>query len=76
MALRKLLEKELEFVSESAAGSASEADMDTLHSMIAEAAYYRAEKRGFEPGHELADWFEAESDIKQRGFSSSASILD
>jgi hypothetical protein len=28
--------------------------------MIAEAAYYRAEKRGFEPGHEVQDWLEAE----------------
>jgi hypothetical protein len=28
--------------------------------MIAEAAYYRAEKRGFDPGHEIEDWLEAE----------------
>ena len=27
---------------------------------IAELAYYKAESRGFEPGHELDDWFEAE----------------
>jgi hypothetical protein len=26
---------------------------------IAELAYYKAESRGFEPGHELEDWFEA-----------------
>jgi hypothetical protein len=31
--------------------------------MIAEAAYYCAEKRGFEPGHELEDWLEAEAGI-------------
>jgi hypothetical protein len=31
--------------------------------MIAEAAYYYAEKRGFEPGHELEDWLEAEAGI-------------
>lgn len=31
--------------------------------MIAEAAYYRAEKRGFEPGKELEDWLEAEKEI-------------
>ncbi len=31
--------------------------------MIAEAAYYCAEKRGFEPGHELDDWLEAEARI-------------
>jgi hypothetical protein len=32
--------------------------------MIAEAAYYCAEKRGFEPGHELEDWLEAEARIE------------
>ena len=28
--------------------------------LVSEAAYYRAEKRGFEPGGELDDWFAAE----------------
>ena len=28
---------------------------------VANAAYYLAEKRGFEPGRELEDWFAAES---------------
>lgn len=32
-------------------------------SMVAEAAYYRAERRGFLPGHELEDWFAAEIEI-------------
>lgn len=31
--------------------------------MIAEAAYYRAESRGFEPGRDLEDWLEAEAQI-------------
>ena len=31
--------------------------------MIAEAAYYIAERRGFEPGAELDDWLDAESEI-------------
>jgi hypothetical protein len=31
--------------------------------MIAEAAYYRAEQRGFEPGQELADWCTAEGEV-------------
>lgn len=30
---------------------------------IAELAYYKAECRGFEPGHELEDWFEAEREF-------------
>jgi hypothetical protein len=28
--------------------------------LIAEAAYFRAASRGFEPGHELDDWLAAE----------------
>jgi DUF2934 family protein len=33
------------------------------HRMIAEAAYYCAERRGFAPGHELEDWLRAEAEI-------------
>lgn len=33
---------------------------------IAEAAYFRAEQRNFEPGHELEDWVEAESEVMGR----------
>ncbi|HEX6549231.1 MAG TPA: DUF2934 domain-containing protein [Gammaproteobacteria bacterium] len=38
-------------------------NMEMRHAMIAEAAYYHAEKRGFAAGNELQDWFEAESEI-------------
>jgi hypothetical protein len=31
--------------------------------LIARAAYFRAEKRGFEPGHELEDWLQAEAEV-------------
>lgn len=34
-----------------------------LEDRIAEAAYYKAEKRGFYPGNELQDWLEAKRDI-------------
>jgi hypothetical protein len=34
--------------------------------LIAQAAYFRAEKRGFTPGRELQDWLEAEAEIEQR----------
>lgn len=37
-----------------------------LYEMIAEAAYYRAEKRGFTPGLEAEDWLHAEADVMQR----------
>jgi hypothetical protein len=30
---------------------------------IAEAAYFRAERRGFTPGHELDDWLQAEREL-------------
>jgi hypothetical protein len=31
--------------------------------MIAEAAYFRAERRNFSPGQELDDWLSAEREI-------------
>jgi hypothetical protein len=31
--------------------------------MIAEAAYFRAQRRGFAPGHALDDWLAAELEI-------------
>lgn len=33
--------------------------------MVARAAYYLAEQRGFAPGGELDDWFSAEAEIAQ-----------
>lgn len=30
---------------------------------ISELAYYKAKERGFEPGHELEDWLEAEQEL-------------
>ena len=33
------------------------------HARIALAAYYFAERRGFQAGHELDDWLRAESEI-------------
>lgn len=43
-------------------------DVETRRAMVAQAAYFRAERRGFAPGHELDDWLEAEREI--------ASMLD
>ncbi|MDH3646420.1 MAG: DUF2934 domain-containing protein [Gammaproteobacteria bacterium] len=31
---------------------------------VAVAAYFKAEKRGFKPGNELEDWYEAEADAE------------
>jgi hypothetical protein len=33
---------------------------------IAKAAYQRAERRGFVPGHEVEDWLAAEAQVKAR----------
>lgn len=42
------------------------ADPARQRAMIAEAAYYRAERRGFAPGHELEDWLWAEAEFASR----------
>ena len=34
-----------------------------FEAMIAVAAYYKAEQRGFAPGLEMADWLEAEREL-------------
>jgi len=44
-------------------------DLEEFREMVATDAYYRAEKRGFEPSHEIDDWLEAEREIsKQRRY--------
>ena len=39
---------------------------EEIYQMIAEAAYYRAEKRGFAPGLEDEDWRAAEAEVRER----------
>lgn len=41
-------------------------DPETEHAMIAERAYFKAQKRNFAPGFELDDWLEAEREIKNQ----------
>ncbi len=36
---------------------------EARHALIAEAAYLRAERRGFAPGHETEDWLAAEAEV-------------
>jgi hypothetical protein len=36
---------------------------EARHALIAEAAYLRAERRGFEPGRETEDWLAAEVEV-------------
>lgn len=46
-------------------GPAVSSNANDLTAWIADCAYYKAEKRQFEPGHEMEDWFEAEKEILQ-----------
>jgi hypothetical protein len=39
------------------------AESEERHRRISEAAYYRSQHRGFEPGHEDDDWLEAEREL-------------
>lgn len=45
------------------AGKAPKVDGEVRRAMVAQAAYFRAEKRGFVRGGELEDWLEAEREI-------------
>ncbi len=38
---------------------------DENYCRTAECAYYKAEARGFVPGHEMDDWLAAESELNQ-----------
>jgi hypothetical protein len=39
---------------------------DFRERLIAEMAYFKALERGFEPGHELDDWLEAEVEFNRK----------
>jgi hypothetical protein len=47
-------------------GEPSRLSDQQIHAMIQEAAYHRAEARGFSPGYEEQDWLQAEQEIKAR----------
>jgi len=44
----------------------TEVTNEERHRLIAEAAYFRAERRNFLPGAELEDWLRAESEIETK----------
>lgn len=52
-------------VSKTGSNGSTHIGPDERQRLIAERAYFRAEKRGFAPGGELQDWFEAEAEIEQ-----------
>ncbi|HTW75271.1 MAG TPA: DUF2934 domain-containing protein [Steroidobacteraceae bacterium] len=38
-------------------------DPEHRRQIIAQAAYFRSQRRGFTPGHELEDWLAAEAEV-------------
>jgi len=46
-------------------GASTPINLPDCYTRIAELAFYKAESRGFEPGHELDDWIEAEWEFKE-----------
>ena len=55
-----IVKQEVNSDPEESGNTLNSADRDAR---IAELAYLKAESRGFEPGHELEDWLEAEQDL-------------
>jgi hypothetical protein len=45
------------------AGATARIEPVVREEWIRVAAYYRAERRGFQPGHDLEDWFAAEAGL-------------
>ena len=46
--------------------NSSEIEGEDKLSCIAVLAYYKAEARGYEPGHEMQDWLDAEAEIMEK----------
>ena len=46
-----------------ATNSSSHISLEERQQMIADNAYFRAERRNFEPGYEMVDWLAAEAEI-------------
>ncbi|HEY7929359.1 MAG TPA: DUF2934 domain-containing protein [Steroidobacteraceae bacterium] len=49
--------------SKATVGAAPPIDPERRRALIAQAAYFRAERRGFAPGHEAEDWLAAEVEV-------------
>lgn len=46
-------------------GDSTPINLPDCYTKIAELAFYKAEKRSFEPGHEFDDWIEAEMEFRE-----------
>jgi hypothetical protein len=65
---RKRTPRKSSALKQDAAMSARDIDIseEELRRQISEAAYYKAEQRGFAPGYEHQDWVEAEAEVRSR----------
>lgn len=50
----------------SSGGSRADLSPEEIYRLIQETAYYKAKARGFQPGHEVQDWIEAEAEVRMR----------
>lgn len=57
-------------------GAAAAPTAEAARRSISEAAYYRAEKRGFEPGYDVDDWLAAEAEITSCSLQRSAPVAE
>jgi DUF2934 family protein len=51
---------------QSAPAPGANGDLDARRRLVAAEAYFLAERRGFEAGHELEDWIAAEGLVRSR----------
>jgi hypothetical protein len=51
---------------QSAAARGASVDLDARRQLVAAEAYFLAERRGFEAGHELEDWIAPEELVESR----------
>ena len=63
VAKKKVAKKRAASVKKKSISKALGISMEERWRMIATAAYYKAEARGFKPGKEVHDWLEAEAEI-------------
>jgi hypothetical protein len=51
---------------ETSANMQAKLSPEEVYRLIQESAYFKAKARGFEPGHEVQDWIEAEQEVRRR----------
>ncbi len=56
------------------ASGLEQVSQSAYRTQIEEAAYYRAERRGFSPGYEEQDWLEAEREVREQQSNQAANF--